>query len=118
MSFLLFLIAFILVVSFSVIGMVFTIIKSLVYFNSGILKSYFFRLAVSLDQFGGVAIGGLFNAIMISKKSLNKFGDPDETISSVLGKNKREGTLIYWGVVLESLLDYFDPNHSIKSIEE
>ena len=118
MNFLLFLIAFILVVSFSIVGVVFTIIRSIIYFNSGILKNYFFRLAVSLDQFGGVAIGGLFNAVMISNKSANKFGDPDETISSVLGKNKRDGTLIYWGLMLDSLLDYFDPNHSIKSIEK
>ncbi len=118
MSFILFLIALILVVSLSFIGIIFTLIKSAVYFNSGILKRYFFNLAISLDQFGNVALGPLLNVVMISKKSKHKFGDEDETISSVLGKNKRDKSLIYWGKRLDALLDGLDSNHSIKSIEK
>jgi len=117
MSFVLFILAFILVVCSSFIGIIGTIIKSVIYWNQGILNTYFFKLAISLDQFGNVCCGPLLNYILISKESKHKFGDPDETISSVLGKNKKNDTLIYWGLRLDALLDGLDENHSINSIE-
>lgn len=60
----------------------------------------------------------LFNKILISSYSEHLFGNPDETISSVLGKNKRKGTLIYLGKRLDAWLNGIDKDHSIKSIEE
>ena len=63
-------------------------------------------------------MGPMFNSILISSKSEYKFGNPDETISSVLGKNKRAGNLLYLGKRLDAWLNGIDPNHSIKSIEE
>lgn len=83
------------------------------YFNS-----YFKRLAISLDQFGNVACGGLFNVTLIKRGSENKFGNPDETVSSVIGKNKVENSLSLAGKVLDWVLDRLDKNHSIKSIEK
>jgi 8-oxo-dGTP diphosphatase len=41
----------------------------------------------------------------------------DETISSVLGKNKKANTLSKIGKGLDWILDILDKNHSIKSIE-
>ncbi len=116
MSFLLFLIAFILVAIFTPIGMIATIIKSAILRNKGILKEYFFNLAISLDQFGNVALSSPFNIILIKKGSSHKFGDPDETISSVLGKNQKAATLVYLGKRLVALLDYLEEDHSLKSI--
>jgi hypothetical protein len=53
----------------------------------------------------------------LKKKSKHRFGHPDETISSVLGKNKRDNTLTKLGAILSNVLDFLDENHSIKSIE-
>ena len=75
------------------------------------------NLAISLDQFGNVAMASLFNFLLIYSV-VNTFGNPDETISSVLGKNKVNGTLTYLGKRLDALLNGIDKNHSIKSIEE
>ena len=47
-----------------------------------------------------------------------QFGNEDETISSVLGKNERMQTLTGLGRVIVSILDFIDPNHALNSIEE
>jgi len=112
MSLILFLISFILVVIIVPIGIILTTI-----FNFKKLNKYYFNLAISLDQFGNVAMSGMFNLILI-KSSHNLFGNPDETISSVLGKNKLDGNLMYLGRRLDALLNGIDKNHSIKSIEQ
>jgi len=78
----------------------------------------FYRVAVSLDQLGNVLYSELFNLILITKNATDLFGDEDETISSVLGKNKLKGNLSFLGDLLDKILDFIDPNHSIKSIEK
>ena len=81
------------------------------------LKDYFFINAVSFDQFGNTVMCRLFNDILI-KSSEDLFGDEDETISSVLGKNQVNGTLRPLGKGLVWILDKIEKDHSIKSIEE
>ena len=73
-------------------------------------------IAVSVDQLGNVICGRLFNDIMITK-NWYLFWDEDETISSCIWKNKKNGTLKFCGKVLDTILDAIDPGHSIKSIE-
>ncbi len=80
-------------------------------------NNYFFKIAVSLDQLGNVVCARLFNLTLIHKAGY-KFGNEDETISSVLGKNKRAETLTILGKLLDSLLEFIDRNHSIEAIEE
>lgn len=82
------------------------------------LADYLLEVAQSIDQFGNVVCADLFDITLIKKGSIHKFGNPDETISSVLGKNKVSGTLSRTGKVVDWILDKIDPNHSIKSIEE
>ena len=96
------------------------------------LNKVFFAAAISIDQFGNVFLQHLFNWALIQDmyigitkdelfghlKNEHKFGNEDETISSVLGKNERQGTLRPLGKALVWVLDKLDPNHSIKSIEE
>jgi len=82
------------------------------------INKYFFDLAISLDQFGNVVCKELLNDALIKSSSPYKFGNPDETISSVLGKNKREGHLLKIGKAVDYTLDKLDENHSIKSIEQ
>lgn len=115
MNFVLFIIAFVLVGSFSIIGILFMIFLSCLTLDKGFINDYFFKLAISLDQFGNVAMSGLFNTILI-KPGKNPFGDANETISSVLGKNQKNGTLKFLGRRLVALLDKIEKNHSIKSI--
>jgi hypothetical protein len=47
-----------------------------------------------------------------------QFGNINETISSALGKNKRDNTLTKVGLLLCYILDSIDENHCIKSIQE
>lgn len=81
------------------------------------LSIYFMTIAVSIDQSGNVFCKELFNDVLIKPKG-NQFGDEDETISSVLGRNKLAGTLTWAGQALDWVLDKLDKNHSIKSIEK
>ena len=58
----------------------------------------------------------LFNDIMIQPGG-HQFGNPDETISFVLGKNIQTNTLSLVGKGLNFILDQLDKDHSIKSIK-
>ena len=80
------------------------------------LDDYLFNCAYATDQHANVFLAKLFNDIMI-KQGGHKFGNPDETISSVLGKNKLMGKLSLLGKCLDYILHLLDENHSIKSIE-
>ena len=81
------------------------------------LGAYFLKSAIALDQLGNVMCQDLFNSTLIKDNS-NPFGNEDETISSVLGKNLRSNNLTKAGKVLNYILNTIDPGHSINSIEE
>jgi len=78
--------------------------------------AFLMRVAVSIDQLGNVIGARLFNIALI-KESGWQFGGEDETISSVLGKNKMLGLLKPLGRWLDRLLDRIEKDHTIKSIE-
>jgi hypothetical protein len=70
------------------------------------LGKWILNILISIDQFGNTILGG----------------DPDETISSRLGKMKEKyGGSIPWYRPLSKIVDYgldkIDPNHSIDAIE-
>lgn len=79
---------------------------------------WFKRLALSLDQLGNVIADDFFNLLLICDDHIAPFGDEDETVSSVLGKNYLTGNLTVFGRGLRYVLHRLDPNHSVKSIEE
>jgi len=83
----------------------------------GDFNHYNTQLAIAKDRYGNVLCSHLFNYLLITKKGY-KFGNGKETISSVIGKNKRDKTLSLIGKLLDSSLDLFESNHSIKSIDE
>ena len=71
------------------------------------MGKWFLNILISIDQFGNTITGG----------------DPDETISSRLGKMKiNHAGKIPWYRPLSKIIDYaldkIDPNHSIDAIEE
>ena len=80
------------------------------------LNNWFFDMAVSVDQFGNVSSKAILQDTM-TKKDSYKFGKPDETISSVIGKNKKQKNLSFFGKCLDFMLNLFESNHSIKAIE-
>ncbi|WP_412470543.1 MULTISPECIES: hypothetical protein [unclassified Halobacteriovorax] len=61
-------------------------------------KRYGWNVLISLDQLGNTILGG----------------DPDETISSRAGKNRHRW---HWNA-LATVLDWIDPNHTEKAIED
>ncbi len=66
------------------------------------VKQYFWNLFIAVDQLG--------NALLL--------GDPDETISSRLGKYVRAGTENKFLIFVAMILDKIDPGHCRASIEE
>ena len=73
-------------------------------------------LAIAKDQYGNAMGKYLFNWLLIKKDGYN-FGNVDETISSVIGKNKIKGTLTIFGKIMDVILDMLEKDHSIKSID-
>ncbi|MFV8370880.1 hypothetical protein [Flavobacterium sp. LB2P74] len=80
------------------------------------LDQQFLSIATSIDASGNVVCKDLFNLILI-KKGGYQFGKRKETISSVLGKNQRDGTLTNTGKEVAFILDKIDPHHCLKSID-
>ena len=75
------------------------------------------KTARSIDVFANVEASELFNDALI-KKGGYKFGNRQETISSVVGKNQRDNTLTKMGKGLRYILDKIDKNHCIDSIND
>jgi hypothetical protein len=109
MGFILFLVAIILSVILYPIGFIFGLFAEKT-------NDYFYRIAYSIDQNGNVVCAAFFNAIFIKMGGV-AFGNPDETVSSVLGKNKERGTLTRTGRFLDRILEKLDNGHSLNAIE-
>lgn len=80
-------------------------------------KGYFRSTAVNIDKFGNREFRTLWNKALRTDDGY-KFGNPEETISSALGKNERDGTLSRTGKALTCILNLLDKNHGLKSIKE
>lgn len=104
-----------------VVGIVWSFIKLMIgmklhqWWNR--LGDYFYKSALAIDQLGNMMCMDIFNSLLIKDDS-TPFGDEDETISSVLGKNQIKNNLTKLGKGLNWILNKIDPNHSINSIEE
>ena len=94
---------------------VFMIIKYLFTGNKRMLAVWFYRTARAIDVFANVNGAEFFNSIFISEGGY-KFGNPQETISSVIGKNQRDKTLSIAGQILRWSLDKVSDNHCLDSI--
>ena len=81
----------------------------------GLSNAYFLETAVDIDKFGNRNFRTFLNATMRVRNGY-KFGNVNETISSALGKNKRDETLSWFGKVICKILDTIDKNHCEKSI--
>lgn len=103
------------------IGLLISLIKNLYkrQWRSGFANfdSQMQDIAIAIDATGNVVCEDFFNAIMI-KKSGYKFGNRKETVSSVLGKNERDNTLIIPGRLLAWTLNTIEKNHCKISIDD
>ncbi|MDX1364143.1 MAG: NUDIX hydrolase [Arenibacter latericius] len=97
-------------------GLVFGLFYSIYKKGLAGIGEYSLKMAVSIDQLGNVAMQHLLNVIWI-KKSGYKFGNRDETISSVLGRNNKLKTLTGLGRFIDNFLNLIDKDHSLNSID-
>lgn len=77
---------------------------------------FLFKTCLGIDQLGNVVCARLFNATLI-KSNGYQFGNEDEVISSVIGKNDEAGTLSFAGKCLNWLLNTIDKEHTKRAIE-
>ena len=113
MNFVLFLLAVVLGCILFPIGIIYSLVKYSIWGKGSLLL----RIAIAIDQMGNKILEDLFNDLLITEEGY-RFGDVRETVSSAIGKNKVKGTLTRLGIALDAILEFFDENHSIKSIKE
>lgn len=73
--------------------------------------SYIWNILIWLDQGVNVLLSPLLNLLLRPK---HKFGDPDETLSSVFGKNKADCKACF---LICMVLHLLDKKHCERSIE-
>jgi len=81
------------------------------------LSKYFRDTALSIDQLGNTMGGPVMNSVLLKTESTFKFGDPDQTISYVLGKNHELKTLTNIGLFIVKILNKIEKNHVEKAVE-
>lgn len=86
------------------------------YMGAKKLGEWFYLLALSIDQFGNVSCAAPLKYAM-TKEGGFSFGDPDHTVSYVLGKNKAMNTLTWFGVFICIVLNWIDKDHVEKAVE-
>ena len=114
MGILLYFVAIILYVPLTIINTILVLSKYGWKFKT--IDNYFYQTAVDIDRFANRNFRTLWNETL--QRNGYQFGDERETVSSALGKNKRDNTLTQTGKILCDILDRLDENHCIKSIKE
>ena len=66
---------------------------------------------MGLDQFGNAAFAPLANWML--KPPIERFGNPDRTLSHVIGVNRQEAIHFEY---IARVLDFFDNNHTADAI--
>lgn len=117
--FLFYILVWVCAVCFSLVGFCIAAGRGLTKKRTKDLNGYLWAKLIAIDQSQNVTCQYLWNYTLIKRKhpQATMFGNPDETISSVLGKNKQTDTLSVTGRLLDKLLDLIDDNHSLNSIE-
>ena len=75
---------------------------------------YFKELAISIDSFGNVLGGPLFNRIL-RKNAGYSFGNRRDTISHAMHLNDIMNNLSPFGLFVKRILNLLEPNHLEKS---
>ncbi len=115
---------FILTIIARVLFIVIWTLNPIVVFLSNITTRAFWRFqnelafkdALELDKYANYACRHTWN--LMFQRNGYKFGVKEETISSALGKNQRDGTLTWVGIFICFILDTLDKDHCKNSIKE
>ena len=117
-NFVLLLVALILAALLFPLGILYTLMRCIVRMSMnkalGYLSNTAFSISLSIDLMGNVICRDLFNFFLIHAGGY-PFGNNRETISRVLGLNKRLGALTDLGRALANLLNFIDPNHTERA---
>ena len=108
---------------FITVALVYSIVKSVYrrkFFVEGLsdINNKLISMAVAFDMYGNVVGNEILNDMLVKDKTIHPFGKKGETISQGLGWNKYYENLTKTGKLLDKILDLFDRNHSLKSIEK
>lgn len=96
---------------FSAIGFVVAFVESVL----GFFDKFFVPIAISVDQLANAWMGSLFN-LVLKKSDGYKFGNIDQTISYVIGRNHLDGTLTKFGTVVYKFLNWIEKDHCEKAV--
>lgn len=73
--------------------------------------------SAQMSKMMNVGYFNVFNNLLIKSNGI-RFGGQDETVSSVIGKNVLNNTLTPLGALVNMVLDFIDPKHSINAIKK
>lgn len=79
------------------------------------MKRWFWNVLIGIDQLANAAAGPVLNFTL--RPQAARFGDPDETLSSVFGKNVQTGECRGCRLACR-VLNWIDPGHCHTSIEK
>lgn len=85
--------------------------------NEPTFSEYLWRLAASIDQTMNACLLFILNDFMRFPNGIN-YGNIDETISGVTGKNQLSNSLTWFGKLINKFLSLLEKDHSIKAIEK
>ena len=82
------------------------------------LNEKLYRSAISEDQYGNIWLKEILNDLCV-KAGGHHYGDEDDTVSDITGRNERDGTLTTTGKwFTRALSAVLGKNHAIQSIDE
>lgn len=114
-----YILAKLLTIIFNIIGFLYTILKSVCTFDKSYLINYCKAVAYSLDQYWNASLSEPLNDFLLIRRKWELFGNEDEKISSVMGKQKKRNNLTKLGRKIDHILDkFFGSNHSTDAIDE
>jgi hypothetical protein len=97
--------------------LVFIDVRKIITAITRMLGKFFGSVAYGIDLIGNALNEDLFNTLLLKSDRTEPFGDIEETISSVLGKNKIKNNLTWLGRTISKFLNWVDDNHVIKYIK-
>tara|TARA_R110000772_G_scaffold51709_4_gene118591 strand:+ start:161 stop:622 length:462 start_codon:yes stop_codon:yes gene_type:complete len=80
------------------------------------LGDWFKKLSISLYQFGNASAATMLNFALRKKGGID-FGDEDDTISYVIGRNYYHNSLTIFGHMIRLILHLIDRNHVQKAVD-
>ena len=76
-----------------------------------------YKSATLISQLGNVWMKELLNDVCITSEG-TPYGDEDDSISDITGRNLRDGTLTKTGIGLAKSLNLLGKDHALESIDE